>query len=417
MKLKKAIKLNKIIKIIKIMKTEDVNKNANVRKLATIAIVSNLMSIEWADSIELAQIRGWKVVVGKHEFKIGDKCIYVEVGSVLPDGLPEVYRNEMKVITKKLSKNPNDFEKQELINKLKELSSFNTRPEFEFLRQKKFICKTQNFRGTISQGIVFPLSILTKVGVDINAFELYEGRDVTDILNVIQYVEPEPSNLDGEEKGEFPINQLKSDEERLENLSHVYNKLKNYKYIVSEKLEGVSSTFIIENDIFDVCSRERKLIESDKNTIWKIAKKLDIENKMKNIADKYNLKNFNIQGEIIGEGVQGNIYKLKGQTVKFYACFNIDKQEYMEYNSFLQMIADMGLETVPIIDNNFSLPDNPDELLKIVDDFKTSYGFDFIAEGWVLVAINFDKTCNIERSGFGRLSFKAKARTYKNGKY
>lgn len=399
------------------MKTEEVNKKANVRKLATIAIITNLMPIEWADNIELAQIRGWKVVVGKNEFKVGDMCIYVEIGSVLPDGLPEKYRTEMKEITKKLSKNPSEVEKKELTDKLKELSKFNSRVEFEFLRQKKFICKTQNFRGTISQGIIFPLSILTNVGVDLNAFDLYEGRDVTDILNIIQYVEPEPANLDGEEKGQFPINQLKSDEERIENLEHVYNKLKAYKYIVTEKLEGVSSTFIIEDDVFDVCSRERKLIESDKNTIWKIAKKLDIQNKMLNIADKYNLKNFNLQGEIIGEGVQGNIYKLKGQTVRFYACFDIDKQEYMDYTNFLKMISEMGLDTVPIIHVDFMLPDNSDELFYLVDNFKTTYGFDFIAEGWVLIALNFEKSCNIERSGFGRLSFKAKARTYKNGKY
>jgi len=401
------------------MKTEEVNKTADIRKLATVATVLNLTPIEWADQIELAQIRGWKVVVKKNQFKVGDLCIYLEIGSVCPDGIPEELQEEMKTLVKKLSKQPKSPEKETIQERILEIGSLNTRPEFEFLRSKKFIIKTQRIKGTISQGIVFPIDILSNI-VDLNTFELHEGMDLTDLLGVVQYQEPEPANLSGDAKGGFPYNQLTSDEERIENLVDAYQILKNYKYIVTEKLEGSSSNFYIDNGEFGVCSRGTNLIENEKNSFWKVARKLKIEEKMRSYAEKHRLKNFNLQGELIGEGIQSNIYNLKGQTVRFFAGFDIDKQLYFQYPIFIEMINEMNLVTVPIIFTNFELPENLDELIESVDNYKTTFENStgkFISEGWVFVAINPDLTSTLERSGFGRLSFKVKARTYDKGKY
>lgn len=144
------------------MNTNEVNQTANIRKLATVATVLDVTPIQWADSIEQVQIRGWKVVSKKGEFKVGDKCIYIEIGSVCPDGIPEEFKEEMNTLTKRLSKNPS--EKNILQSRIDEISKLNTRPEFEFLRGKKFLIKTAKIRGVVSMGIVFPLSILEKFG-------------------------------------------------------------------------------------------------------------------------------------------------------------------------------------------------------------------------------------------------------------
>ena len=56
-----------------------------MRKLASIRIVNELHPIEGKDRIELAIIDGWQVIVKKDEFKIGDKCVYIEIDSVLPE--------------------------------------------------------------------------------------------------------------------------------------------------------------------------------------------------------------------------------------------------------------------------------------------------------------------------------------------
>ena len=406
------------------MNTEEVNKTADVRKLATVATVLGINPIQFADQIEHAQIRGWKVVTRKNEFKVGDLCIYLEIGSVCPDGVPEEFKEEMNTLTKRLSKNPS--EKNILGQRIEEISKMNTRPEFEFLRQKKFLIKTAKIRGVVSMGIIFPLDILTNVGVDLNTFELHDGMDLTDLLGITQYIEPEPANLGGDAKGQFPHNQLSSDEERIENLNDVYSTLRQYRYIVSEKLEGSSGTFFLSDSSlkgvteFGVCSRSLNLKETESNTFWKVARKLNIEEKMRKYAEKEGITNFNIQGEVVGEGIQSNIYKLKGQTVKFYAAFNIDTQTYFEYEQFLSMMNEMGLDTCPIIYTDYELPENFDDLFELVDNFKTTFGNNvgkFVAEGLVFVAKNVRPYEIITRSSFGRLSFKVKARTYEYGKY
>lgn len=93
------------------------------RKLATIEVIKDLRPIEGADAIEVATVRGWQVVVKKGEFSIGDLCVYCEIDSVLPP-----------------------------------------RPEFAFLEKVKYRIRTIRLRGCISQGIIFPMSILENYG-------------------------------------------------------------------------------------------------------------------------------------------------------------------------------------------------------------------------------------------------------------
>ena len=56
-----------------------------MRKLASIKTVSGIVPIEGRDRIVLALIDGWSVIVKKDEFEIGDKCVYIEIDSVLPE--------------------------------------------------------------------------------------------------------------------------------------------------------------------------------------------------------------------------------------------------------------------------------------------------------------------------------------------
>jgi hypothetical protein len=77
-----------------------------------------------------------------------------------------------------------------------------------------------------------------------------------------------------------------------------------------------------------------------------------LENKLK---DKGNIC---LQGELIGEGIQGNPYKIKGQTVHFFNGFDIDTQTRMNINDFLILLDELELLSVPILDVAFLLPDN-----------------------------------------------------------
>ena len=69
------------------------NELNNVRKLATIARILDIQPIEGADNIEKVFVRGWQCVAKKGEYQKGDLCVYVEVDSIMPDGLFEEKRD------------------------------------------------------------------------------------------------------------------------------------------------------------------------------------------------------------------------------------------------------------------------------------------------------------------------------------
>lgn len=326
----------------------------NLRKLASIRKISHIQSIPGADMIELAIVDGWKVVVAKNvEHKVGDMVVYCEIDSFLP---------------------------------IKE--------EFEFLRKssyKKMSDGTEGFRlrtiklkGQVSQGLILPLKDLQLPNKDL----IEVGMDVTKELGIIKYEPPIPAELSGKVKGLFPSFLRKTDEERIQNLSDEYENLKQHKFYVTEKLDGSSATFYYKDGMFGVCSRNLELLESEGNTFWKVARQLDLENKMRDFG-----LNISIQGELIGSNVNGNIYKLNYHDVKFFNVFDIDNQEYYDLDMFKSVCNRLGVKTVPILDEKFKLPDNIDVLL-------------LQAEGKSVINENSDREGLVIRSLDRKTSFK-----------
>ena len=56
-----------------------------MRKLASIQVVNAAEPSPNADAIERIRVLGWWVVVKKGEFKLGDKVVYCEIDSLLPE--------------------------------------------------------------------------------------------------------------------------------------------------------------------------------------------------------------------------------------------------------------------------------------------------------------------------------------------
>ena len=317
------------------------------RKLATIKKITDINPIEGADKIELVTVGGWKVVVAKNVgHKVGDLVVYCEIDSFLP-----------------------------------------IREEFEFLRKSSykkmsdgtegFRLKTIRLRGQISQGLILPIVVLNPPDTNIYITP-FEGLDVTEMLGIVKYEPPIPAELAGKVKGLFPSFIRKTDEERIQNLTSEYEEFKKQKFYVTEKLDGSSATFYYKDGVFGVCSRNLELLETEGNTFWKVARELNLENKMKDFG-----VNISVQGELIGEGIQGNPYKIKGQTVRFFNLFDIDLQEYHSFNMTKKSLEVMGLEMVPVVDEFFTLPDTVDEILKYAED-KSKLNPDFDREGIVI---------------------------------
>lgn len=337
------------------------------RKLATIERISAINPIPEADAIERATIRGWNVVVKKGEHKVGELVVYCEIDSLMPE-----------------------------------------KPEFEFLRPRGFRIRTIKLRGQVSQGIIFPLSILpTPVDENFSVSpppdcfavkEWNEGDDVTDVLGITKYEPPIPAELAGQVVGNFPSHSIKTDEERIQNLVDHYEDYKKEEWIATEKVDGTSMTAFIYNSKFGISSRNLELKETETNTFWKVAREIKLEEKMRKIMEAYNLEALTFQGELLGEGIQKNKYRLKGQKVLWFRAFDPIKYQFFPYDTFRAMCEIVGLERVPTIDRPFKLPEKYEDLILYADG--ESQLCQTAREGIVFVAKNplYDDN--------GRLSFK-----------
>lgn len=324
-----------------------------MRKLATIREIDNIQPIDDADKIDLATVNGWNVVVAKDvDHKVGDLVVYCEIDSFLP-----------------------------------------IRNEFEFLRKSSykklvdgtegFRLKTMKMRGVVSQGLILPLSVFEGYGFknisvskeegfirmkseefdEVDIYEFRLGDDVSKLLGIVKYDPPLPAQLVGTAKGYFPSFIPRTDEERLQNLEN-YNEIRNSgkNFYATEKLDGSSATFYINDGHFGVCSRNLELLEDETNTFWRVARETRIEEKIRSLGG-----NYAFQGELVGEGIQKNLYKIKGHRVEFFNIFNIDTQQRVKLDEMFEMLLNLEFPMVPLIPD-FQLPSSVDELLKKAEE-------------------------------------------------
>lgn len=296
-----------------------------MRNLASIQRIDDIQPIDGADMVEVCTINGWKVVAQKGLYVIGDLVIYIEIDSFLP------------------------------IN-----------PEYEFLRASSFKrmgslegfrIRTKKIRGQLSQGL-----ILDANSVQIEFYEYIEGTDVTEELGIIKYERPISSQLQGIAKGDFPSFLHKTDEERIQNLPQYFENYRGREFYVTEKLDGSSFTAYLNNGVFGVCSRNLELVETEGNKYWQAAKQLDLERKLREVFPM-SIGGFCLQGELVGEGIQGNPYKLKGQTVYFFNVFMIKNGERTNGRFAMKFIESLDLKFAPVL--KYSVFDtNMEDILK-----------------------------------------------------
>ena len=319
-----------------------------MRQLATIRTVASTRPIQGADRIEVAQVDGWECVVKKGEFEVGQHIVYVEVDSVMPE-----------------------------------------RPEFEFLRDRKFRVRTIKLRGQVSQGLVLPLGILPTGNYKL-------GDDVTELLGVTKY-DPQaqqeallltkqpktPANpiakflmrfkwyrklfMKPKRKGGFPDWIVKTDETRIQNLTTLFDieSKKGTQFSVTEKVDGQSATYFLQKVSrrkyeFGVCSRNIRLGTPDNSSYWTIARKYDIENVLKKLVGEY--QTIVLQGEICGDGIQGNKYHISEYDL---FAFNLIYPDHKCTTAEIkEILAPFGIKSVPIVEEGKVLPETIAELVE-----------------------------------------------------
>lgn len=279
-----------------------------MRKLASVKRIKDIQPIEGADAIEVATVDGWKVVTKKGEHQIGDLVVYLEIDSWVPQELaPFLIKGDAK--------------------------------EYNGVKGERL--RTVKLRGQVSQGLILPVSVLP-AGV------VHEGLDVTEILGIQKYDPPMPANLAGEARGLFPSEVPKTDETRCQNLEDEIADWYNRDIIFewTEKMDGSSATFFLSvADDFHVCSRNLSLKERGDNAFWQIAKRYSIQEKMEALG----MQGMAIQGELIGEGIQGNKYRMKGVDFFCFTIYDTRTCRYLSAEARKTVCAALGLKHVPVI--------------------------------------------------------------------
>lgn len=345
-----------------------------MRKLARVVSIDSIAPIENADAIEVASIGGWKVVVKKDEFKEGSLAVFCEIDSWIP------------------------YDLAPFLSKGKEPREFNG-VKGERLR-------TVKLRGVTSQGLLLPVSVLPN---SLSVAEFNDksliGEDVSSWLGIQKWEMPISPQMVGQVRGSFPFSIPKTDQERCQNLVNEIRAASemNRVFEITEKFEGSSMTcFLYENGEFGVCSRNLSLKEGD-NTFWKVAIKYDIENKMKAVQNKY--PSFAIQGELVGPGIQKNIYGLNEHRFFVFDVYDIKESRYLTPKERKELIIEeMGLEHVPILYESMML---------------SSFGYQTVIENIISFADGFsDLKKDQLREGIvfkcvdGGMTFKAISNSY-----
>lgn len=378
------------------------------RALAHIEKVEWIKPIDGADNIELIGVLGWVLIAKIGEFSVGDKAVYIEIDSKVPED----------------------------------------DKRFEFLANKKFKVKTMKLGkfNVYSQGLALPISEFPEIA------DKEIGSDVTKELRITYYSEEDrkrKSNkvdaslkyksmaarnkklfskpiikkfmrykvgreilffLFGKKKDKpkaFPDWIVKTDEQRVENFPQVLDM--NIEWIKTEKVDGTSVTLAVnrikpkKNKFeFIVCSRNVRQLDADQecyhdsNIYWEMANKYNVKDILTKYAIKHDLNRVVIQGEGLGS-VQGNPYKLKeNKMLVFNLVIDGKRKGTLEMAKFCD---ENGLEHVPIIATGYKLPETMEEL-KVE------------ADGYSVVNPNVKREGFVYRSLDGQISFKNVSREY-----
>jgi len=263
------------------------------RKLVSVRTVEHVAPIEGADRILRARVMGWDVVVKKGELDEGDRCVFFEIDSVLPDG-----------------------------------------PAWsEFMRPRGFRVKTLRLRGVLSQGLALPIDIL---GVDPDDVPPL-GTDVSERLGVTKYEPVLPA--DGTVAGPFPARVPKTDEIRLQSALGVLDELRGHDFVITTKLDGTSTTYFVDEEgELHVCSRNWALARSP-SAQWQIAERARLAEVIP--------RGMAVQGELVGPGIQKNRLGLSRVEWFVFDAYDTRAARHLDPEELQAFCVERGLRTVP----------------------------------------------------------------------
>ena len=281
-------------------------------KLATIEKIKEVFPHPNADNLEFVKVLGYRCIVPKGKWNVGDYCVLIQPDTVLPDvEWSQVYRSKSNRV------------------------------------------KAIKLRGEMSFGIVEDLKILSEERYFIELALPEEGVDVTADLGIRKYEAPQPQELNA--KGGLPFGISRTDEERWQNLdmSKYYGEIVD----ISLKADGQSFSAYYKDGQVGVCGRTMEYKLDCDNHFTRNFRKHDLENKLKLYCEKHGV-NIALRGEQYGIGIQGNTNNPHSKLpvdVMFFSCWDIDNQRYFgptESHYYRNVCNELNLPIVPIFKEN-----------------------------------------------------------------
>lgn len=263
-----------------------------------------------ADRLSLATVKGmaFQFVIGKNQYKSGDKVLYFPIDSVLPLSLIE----KMNMVGKFTGKNHDRI-------------------------------RTMSLRGEISQGFVFePQKLLSEEQMQLSSEEL------TQLLGVTKY-EPPVVFESGANLLPLPNGLSAYDIEGADRNQNIVDYFLDKEVVIHEKMEGTNFSITkVESQIY-VNQRNYTIqeIEGHEHSFWNISRKSGLIHFLQSMADS----NITVYAELCGPGIQGNMYGLKKH--KLY-IFDIKKDgQYLDFEEYCKFIESMpmneSIELAPLL--------------------------------------------------------------------
>lgn len=290
----------------------------------TIEQIGRVWKHENADLLEMASLEGkeYDFVVGRGQFMPGNMVVYFPVDSVLPEWICSTLN-----LTGKLAG-----------------------------RDKNRV-KTVRLRGNISQGVVCsPEQLGDTIALTTN---LTPGADLTELLGVTKYDPPPVPSHWGNLKP-LPPYVHTYDIESAQNFTDIADLLMDIPCFITEKLEGShwSATLYADGEMA-VCQRNFRIlpVEGGEHDWHKVLRTQGLSETLHKLLDDLKTQQavevITLRGEILGPGIQGNIYNLKDHFVR---VFDIEiNQKPMEAARFLEWTTAYGIEVVPVLGTNVFL--------------------------------------------------------------
>lgn len=368
------------------------NKNGE-RELAYVVHIDNIIPIEGADRVEQAIVGGWHIMVRKGQFQIGDLAIYFEIDSKLPEK-PEfefLAAKHYKVKTQKYFKGT--VISQGLLMSAEDFGWENTttdqfagntpiikRPDGSYLTEGDFLTKelgvtyaeAEDNKRKANSADKYKKMAQRRPNIFKKKWAQWMMRRNWGKRVMFFFFGKKK-----DKKSEWPSHiASKTDVERIQNMIWVLQN-KN-PFVATEKVDGSSMSVMAEYGKFNkinkyVCSRN-VVFENpeqdcyyDTNIYFEAYEKYHLGERIEQMLKDLNLPNIAIQMEVYGDGVQKRNYSLKDGERKIAVFHILSNNIKMPMDKVVELCEKYDLPHVPIIDNNYILPDTIEELQTYVE--------------------------------------------------